>query len=236
MVASYFRKAKCGPRTTARGQVMSSSETTVHAFSEDHVERLTGLTRGQLRSWDRTGFFAPCYGYGDRKAAYSRVYSFRDVVGLRTIAVLMKEYGVSLQELRKVAERLAQRGFEHWADTKLYVVKRQVHFRVPGTSEIEGVWDGQLAMLPIIDVMNDVENRVRELRKRSEDRYGQIERHKHVVRNTPVLAGTRIPTAAIRRYSEAGYSVEHILREYPTLTRMDVEAALAYEKGLAQSA
>ncbi len=93
-----------------------SQSTLIAAFSEEHVVRLTGLTHGQLRSWDRAGFFQPRYAYEDRHVPNSRVYSFQDVVGLRTIAVLMKEYKISLQKLRKVAEELVKRGYDHWAD------------------------------------------------------------------------------------------------------------------------
>ena len=55
-------------------------------------------------------------------------------------------------------------------------------------------------------------------------------------RNSSVIAGTRIPTAAIRRFREAGYSREQILKQYPTLSIEDVDGALAYEEGLARSA
>jgi uncharacterized protein (DUF433 family) len=212
-----------------------SSSNIIAAFSEDHVERLTGLTKAQLRSWDRAGFFAPRYAYEDRQAPYSRIYSFQDVVGLRTIALLMKQYRVSLQGLKKVTQELMTRGFAHWADVKLYVLKRQVYFRAPESNEVEGVWDGQLAMVPIIDVIHDLEVRVRDLQKRDASQLGHVERHKHVVRNSSVLAGTRIPTAAIRRYKEAGYSVEQIVKQYPALTVEDVQAALVHEEGLARS-
>jgi uncharacterized protein (DUF433 family) len=208
----------------------------LQVFGEDHVTRLTGLSKWQLRSWDREQFFAPRYAYENRFAPYSRVYSFQDVVGLRTIAVLMKDYAVSLQQLRRVAQELVTRGYGHWAELKLYVVKGQVHFRHPETGDIEGVWDGQFAMLPVIDVIADVEQRVIELRKRTDQQRGRIERNKYVLRNAPVVAGTRIPTAAIRRFHEAGYSTEQIIREYPALTVADIEAALAHEDGLARSA
>lgn len=208
----------------------------LQAFTEDHVIRLTGLSRSQLRAWDRVGFFKPDYAYEDRHQPYSRIYSFQDVVGLRTIAVLRKQYRISLQQLRKVADELTERGFGHWAEIKLYVVKGQVHFRRPGSQEVEGVWDGQLALVPVIEVIQDVEDRVRELRERKHEQRGQVEQHKFVVRNAAVIAGTRIPTAAIRRFHEAGYSVEAILRQYPTLSKEDVDAALAHEEGLARSA
>src|SRR6266699_6034889 len=110
-------RPKCFFRTTRFRHIVSqmtmSRNTLIAAFSEDHVERLTGLTKGQLKSWDRAGFFAPRYAYEDRHAPYSRVYSFQDVVGLRTIGVLMKEYRISLQKLRRVAGELIKRGYAH---------------------------------------------------------------------------------------------------------------------------
>jgi uncharacterized protein (DUF433 family) len=205
-------------------------------FTDEHVSLLTGLSKWQLRTWDKLGFFVPRFAHEDRFSPFSRIYSFKDVVGLRTIAVLMKEYHVSLHELQRVATELIKRGYSHWAELKLYVVKKQVHFRRPGSQDVEGVWDGQLAMLNIIDVIADVEKRVENLRKRKDDQRGRIEQHKYVVRNAPVIAGTRIPTAAIRRFHEAGYSVEQIIRQYPTLSEEDIKAALAFEEGLAKTA
>jgi uncharacterized protein (DUF433 family) len=148
----------------------------------------------------------------------------------------MKEHGVSLQELRKTATELVRRGYEHWADLKLYVLKKEVYFKEPGSSDIEGVRTGQLAMVQIIDVIEDVETRVAALRKRDDTQIGHVEKRKHVARNSSVIAGTRIPTAAIRRFKEAGYSREQILKQYPTLSKEDIEAALAFEEGLARSA
>jgi uncharacterized protein (DUF433 family) len=208
----------------------------IKAFGEEHVEKLTGLTKWQLRRWDRFGFFAPQYAYEDRHVPYSRIYSFKDVVGLRTIAVLMKEHHVSLRELRSVATELVSRGYEHWADLKLYVLKKQVHFQKPGSQDVEGVWTGQLAMVPIISVIEDVETRVAEMQKRDTSQIGHVLKQRHVARNSSVIAGTRIPTATIRRFREAGYSKEQILRQYPTLSLEDVDGALAYEEGLARSA
>jgi uncharacterized protein (DUF433 family) len=218
------------------GSVKFMAATVLTAFSEDHVVRLTGLSRWQLREWDKLEFFAPHYAYEDRKQPYSRIYSFADVVGLRTISVLMKQYHVSFQQLKKVATELVKRGYKHWAELKLYVVKGQVHFQHPSSKDIEGVWDGQLAMLPVIDVITDLEKRVSELQNRTQDQIGNIEQRRHVMRNSPVLAGTRIPTAAVRRFHEAGYSTEEILKQYPTLTAEDVSAALAYEERLARRA
>ena len=70
------------------------------AFSADQVSRLTGLSTWQLRHWATTDFFLPEYRDETRRY-FERVYSFRDVVGLRALAKLRKEHRVSLQELRR---------------------------------------------------------------------------------------------------------------------------------------
>jgi uncharacterized protein (DUF433 family) len=202
----------------------------LQAFTDEQVMRLTGLTIGQLRAWDRKEFFAPQYAFEDRRQPFSRIYSFRDVVGLRTIYKLKKEHLVSTQQLKKAAAELVRRGYGHWADTKIYVLKRKVYFQPPGAAHAEGIEDGQLAMVPIIDVIQDVEARVREINTRDKTKHGKIEQHKFVVRNATVIAGTRIPTATIRRFHEDGFTVPQILKEYPTLTAADVRAALAFEK------
>ncbi len=86
--------------------VGTEASNVISAYSEYHVERLAGLSRTQLRYWDKTGFFSPRFGMRIDAAPYSRVYSFGDVVGLRTLAILRKEHRVSLRHLRQVADRL----------------------------------------------------------------------------------------------------------------------------------
>lgn len=212
------------------------TKTMVAALTEEHVSRITGLTKGQLRAWDRRGFFVPRYAYSDRSSAYSRIYSFKDAVGLKTIAVLRYEHKISLQRLTEVAKKLEARGFSHWADTKLYVVKKEVYFKHPESERVESLKDGQYAMLHVINVINDVQEKVIELKKRNSSQVGKIERNKYVARNSWVVAGTRIPTATIQRYAEAGFTVAQIMKEYPTLSANDVRAAINHEKGLAKSA
>jgi uncharacterized protein (DUF433 family) len=51
-----------------------------------------------------------------------------------------------------------------------------------------------------------------------------------VLNNTPVVAGTRVPTEAIWNFHEAGYDTDAIIREYPQITAADVRAAIMYEE------
>lgn len=215
---------------------MVAANSVISAFTEDHAAFLTGLTKGQLRAWDRRRFFVPNHAYEKRSEAYSRIYSFKDIVGLKTLSVLRNVYHISFNELKRVASELTRRGYDHWADTRLYVVNKAVHFLDAETGKVESLRDGQYAMLPIIDVISEVNSKVLELKNRNESQIGHVDRNKFTMRNSWVVAGTRIPTATIRRYADAGFSEEHILKEYPTLTREDVREALRHEKGLAKSA
>jgi uncharacterized protein (DUF433 family) len=202
----------------------------IHAFTADHVERLTGLSTSQLRDWDRTGFFAPTFAFENRRSPYSRVYSFKDVVGLKTLSILRKTHRVPMAHLREVARALSAVSGAPFADLKLYVVNREVHVTDPDTAALLGIASGQAAMpLLLKDVWNDVRREAAALKERSAKQIGQVERHRFRIHDTPAVAGTRIPVSAIKSLSEDGYSCEQILAEYPLLTARDVRAALAYD-------
>lgn len=208
----------------------------IRAFSEDQVISLTGLSKGQLRYWDSTDFFKPQYAFEDRRSPYSRVYSFRDVVGLRALSLLRKQHGVSLQHLREVARKLDHLSEAMWANTKLYVFRGEVYFDEPDSGQTRGVVSGQYVTIPLVRIADDVTKDVRKLKDRPTEKSGKIERRRHTVRNAWVVAGTRIPTAAIAEFKEAGYSHEEIMREYPSLSIADIDAALEHERAKAESA
>lgn len=205
----------------------------IAALTEENITRITGLSQGQLRAWDKRGFFVPRHAHDDRSSAYSRIHSFKDAVGLKTIALLRNApHKLSLNRLVKVAEELSLRGFQHWADTKLYVVKKEVYFQHPETDKVESLKTGQFAILEVINVLNDVQDNVIQLKKRDETQIGRVQRNRFVAHNTWVISGTRIPTSTIRRYLDAGFDENHVLKEYPTLTLEDIRGAMQHEVAL----
>lgn len=202
----------------------------IQAFSEEHVSRLTGLTVRQLRHWDSSGFFTPSFAEENRKAAFSRVYSFLDIASLRVLGTLRKQE-VSLQHLRQVSEKLSHLGAERWTKTTLYVLKKRVVFVEPETEQPREVVSGQYTFsLRLMDVVDDVQKDIDALRRRDDAMIGKIERNRWVAHNAYVIAGTRIPVSAIKDFHEAGYDVQKIQREYPDLTPKDIEAALAHKE------
>ena len=207
------------------------------AFGAEHVQKLTGLSRGQLRDWDKAGFFAPTYAYEDRRLAYSRVYSFTDVIGLRVISVLRAVHRIPLPELKRVAAKLSAYSETPWSSLTLFVLNREVHFHNPQTGNIESVLTGQMAAtLPISSVMEDMRRAADKLRQRDPEKVGVFERHRYTLRNAPVAAGTRVPVSAIYSFTDAGYSAREIVGEYPLLKVKDVKAALAQRESLTRAA
>lgn len=197
----------------------------VSAFTEDQVERLTGISKRQLQYWDRQGFFAPSLAYEDRRVAYSRLYSFRDIVSLKVLNALRNEAHVPLAHLREVKDKLAHLGDDVWAKTTLYVLNRKV------VLDNEEVVSGQgVLQIPLQVVAGDMRKAVAELNQRDTSQVGQLSRKRGLVRNQTVIAGTRIPVRSIKAFAHAGYSTEEIIREYPSLTADDVRAAIAYDE------
>jgi uncharacterized protein (DUF433 family) len=208
---------------------VSERSNIIAAFSEDDVERLTGISIGQLRYSDRTGFFVPSLAEENRRVAHSRVYTFRDVVCLKILNTIRNESKVPLQHLREVRERLLHLGDDLWAKITLYILNRRVVFHNPETDQKEDVVSGQgVLQIPLRVVSGDMEKAALSLRERDRATIGRITRHRGTANNRPVIAGTRIPVKSIKAFSEAGYSVDQIREQYPILTEEDVRAALAY--------
>lgn len=195
----------------------------LRSFSIDHAERVTGLSKLRLARWDRLGLFSPeAADQSDKGNPYARVYSFNDLVGLRTLAILVGKYRVPISEIRGAYRKLATLVRNPWSDTPLSVCKRQIVFDLHG--EPRNVTDGQAVLkhIPLPEIADEVAKRTNALRKRRKDQIGTTERRKFFAHNATVLAGTRIPVRAVESFIGEGYSDKAIVDEYPSLTRADV--------------
>jgi DNA-binding transcriptional MerR regulator len=189
------------------------------------MRRLTGLTARQLAYWDQTGFFSPQLIQNGRRSL-GRIYSFRDVVGLRTIAILRNDHRVPLQGLRRVGTWLQAAHETPWASLTLYVGGGRVYFDDPRTGARMGEHGQPVLPIEMTQIAHSVERDAKQLRKRRGEDLGQISRSRYVAHNAVVVAGTRIPLTAIWNLHDAGYDARAIIREYPTLTGEDISTAL----------
>ncbi|YCI03320.1 DUF433 domain-containing protein [Ensifer sp. D2-11] len=207
-----------------------SEKNVVAAFTEEQAERLTGISVRQLRHWDRTGFFVPSLAYEDRSKPFSRLYSFRDLVSLKVLNALRNDAKVSLPHLRTVKEKLAHLGDDVWAKTTLYVLNKKVVFENPLSRTKEEIVTGQgVLQIPLRVVTGNMNEAVNAMRQREAGAVGKIEK-KRGFGGHAVIAGTRIPVQAVKAFAAEGYTPEQIQQEYPTLTKADIAAAIAYEE------
>ena len=203
------------------------NETVISAFTDEQTARLTGLSVQQLRNWDRTGFFHPSLASNNRRRAFSRIYTFSDLLSLQVLKRLRKDMGCSLQHLREVKMKLEALEDADWANTTLFVLNKKVVFHDKNRDEFyEPVSQQKVLRIPLRVVHSDMRKAVKGLWKRNEDEIGQISKKRRVVHQEPVFAGTRITVRSVVDFWEAGYSVDDILREFPTLTERDIEAVI----------
>ncbi|MBB4194861.1 DUF433 domain-containing protein [Rhizobium aethiopicum] len=208
---------------------METPRVVISAFTEEQVERLTGVTVRQLKHWDKTGFFAPSLAYDDRSQAYSRLYSFRDLLSLKILNSLRNDAKVPLPHLRAVKDKLEHLGEDLWSKTTLYVLNRRVIFDNPITEAKEEVLSGQgVLQIPLKVITGDMNRAVEKMRERDKSLFGRIESKRGIANSKPVVAGTRIPVASVKAFADAGYTVEEIIKEYPTLTPEDIAAAIRH--------
>lgn len=205
--------------------------TEIVALTAEHVCKLTGLSARQLGYWDTTEFFSPTMLSEYRRRAFGRLYSFRDLVGLRTVAILRNQHKVPLQELRQVGSWLKRHHETPWSTLRFALNGKRIVFIDPKSSiPIEPRGDGQIVIDVLLEpIAHEMQDAAERLKERRNDQFGKIVRNRYVVQNAWVVAGTRIPTHAIWNFHRAGYDVAAIVNEYPRLTVEDVRAAIEFE-------
>jgi DNA-binding transcriptional MerR regulator len=194
------------------------------AFTAEKVSKLTGLTRRQLQYWDEQRFLSPSVSSRGGRGRM-RLYNFRDLVSLRAAAELRRD-GISLQLIRKVVKHLQELDYrEPLAELRCWSVDGLLYFAEADTVR-EGRRPDQTVVevtVPVPAIVSALEQQIVELDKR---RPGTIERRRGALGSKPVIAGTRIPVASIRRLAADGADEAEILELYPDLTWADVAAAL----------
>ena len=197
-------------------------------YTDEQASRLARISLGQIRYWDSTKFFEPSLAYEDRRAAYSRIYSFDDVVALRVLGELRNKHDISLQHLRKVRDKF-QLPQSAWADEEIYVNKKRVYFKNESGNFVNSETDEEtLPDIPLPRVIAEITHEAKALEVRPTDAFGKKVRRPKVARKAEVFQGTRIPVDMVKEYFDEGLGIEEILSDYPTLTEADIEAAVRW--------
>lgn len=141
----------------------------MQGFTAGEAEKLTGVPYDRLDYWVRSGFIKPSIA-GAKGKGSKRLYSFRDLVALKT-AKELRNLGVPLQTLRKVVRYLRQfKGLENpLAEARLVVAGNDV-LLVQSQEELISVLKnpGQGVLHLVLDlpkVVEELQEGVRKLRE-----------------------------------------------------------------------
>lgn len=209
---------------------MPKSNTVIMAFTAEQISRLAGISVDRLRYWEKTEAFVPERLGQILPGPYSRIYTFQDLVSLRVIAELRTNHGINLQQLRNVTQYITRHSDQPWSSLSVRVFGRTLIFRDP----IMGSWVsaehmGQLTyIIDFEQVSREAEIDARAAMKRDPDDAGQIVRHRNVMNNQWVFKGTRITVESIQEYLRRDFTAAQILRDMPSLTNKDIEAANSF--------
>lgn len=159
---------------------------------------------------------------------FGRIYTFQDVVALRALSKLRARF--PLQRLRELGSWLRQNYHHPWSQLRFYVAGEEIVYVDPETQQLIAARPLGQGVLPIElePIAHEVSSTLDRMRQRNPDDIGSITRHRYVMRNEWVVAGTRIPIWMIQDLWQSEYSIEDIVREYPELTPADVMAALDF--------
>lgn len=211
-------------RVTARA---AREKAPVRAFTVEKALQLTGLSRRQLQYWDEQGFLRPSIAARAGRGR-PRLYDFRDLVSLRVAANLRTDYGISLQQIRKVVEHLRGLDYEHpLTELQFFALRQRLYFREAGTVRSSHAPAQSLVTftVPFEPIVHSLEAAIAKIDARRPS--GQVERRRGTLGSKPVIAGTRIPVAAVQRMAVAGCSARQIAEHYPDLTAADIRGVLA---------
>lgn len=135
----------------------------MEGFTAAQACQLTSCTPHQLRYWDKVGLIQPSIQTTDGRPGRRRIYSFRDLVGLRVIKSLL-DNGLSIQRVRRAWDYLRRTGNmdDHLAEVRLVTDGQSIFAVAHDDAELlDALRQGQLAFFVKIDeIAQDVEDDV----------------------------------------------------------------------------
>jgi DNA-binding transcriptional MerR regulator len=135
----------------------------LEGFTAAQACQLTSCTPHQLRYWDKVGLVEPSIQATNGRPGRRRIYSFRDLIGLRVVKSML-DNGLSIQRVRRAWDYLRRTGDmdAQLANVKL-VTDGESIFAITNDDDelVDALRQGQLAFFVRIDeITKDVEDDV----------------------------------------------------------------------------
>ncbi|MBK8459191.1 MAG: DUF433 domain-containing protein [Micropruina sp.] len=190
------------------------------AFTRERVAQLAGVPLSRIDYWDRTDLLRASARQRMSPGRETRLYAFQDLLDVLIIAELERR-GVSKRHIREIVSHVRARDYV-MSELQWAVAGSRVHFNGPDGRREDG--DRSQYVMAEVLKLEPIRRKARTATDRDPDTFGQISNRRGTLGNKPVVAGTRVPIATIRRYLKRGYSEGQIVEAFPNLTTTDVRA------------
>lgn len=195
------------------------------AFTIEMASFLTGATNYQLRSWKTKGIVVP-----EVRSERPMLYSFRDLVALRTITRLRSRN--PLQRIRRALDTLSDQELqEHISEYRFATDGRSIKvWTEAGFLDLVNN-PGQWEFVSLEDIYAPFENmNGREVPHFLQPSDG-IELRADRLGGWPLIEGTRVPFDCITDLlSDEDMSIEEIQEYYPNVSASAVEQAQVFDQ------
>jgi uncharacterized protein (DUF433 family) len=194
------------------------------ALPLDRAAKLAGVSPRRVLYWSSVGLVAPTVEEHLGPRRHIRLYGFVELMSLQVTAKL-RDAGISLQAIRRVVSFLRELGYaKPLTELRFAVTADRVYFMHP-----DGTWeqDGRpsQAVLEQVLRLEPLRAKIRAAGTRDDATLGRIESRRGAMGSKPLIAGTRVPVATVRRYLDHGATTEDVLKAFPVLTEADIKAA-----------
>lgn len=189
---------------------------------------MSGATLRQLAHW-RAGPSALLRPAGHQPRA-RLLYSFPDVVALRTIVYLRRSRNVSLQRIRRAVEQLRVLGeVEHLSTYTLIAVGRDVVWRQSSTDAVALTGQpGQFLLAHMVDILSEFTTKTGvEVRSLQAPEPG-VSVNRDILAGYPVIEGTRVPYDLVADLLSDGMTAADVAAIYPSVATDAALGALAF--------
>jgi uncharacterized protein (DUF433 family) len=197
--------------------------TSERAMPDTRAARLAGVSLRRLRYWEAKGVLEPSTVRPISQRKTVRLYDQPTLLELLVVAEMRRTH--SLQQIRAVVGHLRERGYRI-REIRFATAggpAGPVHFQMPDGSWEHKSHPGQIVLWEVLD-LRPLRARVQGAFTRSTTDQGKVVRRRGRLGSKPVLAGTRVPVAAVRAYLDRGATTREILAAYPDLTEADIDA------------
>ena len=206
------------------------------AFPVPITSVLTGATVAQLAYWRKETPSAPPLLIPEGKRSGRYLYSWADVVALRSIVYLRSEK--SLPRIRRAVATLRQLEADEWTHLGRYTListKRTILVRTPKGQLLDlGEQPGTiLAEVLMGDVLAPFETRTGRVVPALKRPRPYITVDPGVLGGYPVMAGTRVPFDAVAALAEDNLEPAEIRAIYPSVEREAIRDAMDFAQQVA---